>query len=124
MPLHFWGTPSLKVPTAHLKTYKRQRKEGLETLDTQVKGSHEGLGDFVEEGSVEQVWESKAELGWGERKEVKMTHAVLEVGKNKTYAAVVVSALSLAVSVSMALCSYPCGSCRCVCGFAGAVGWQ
>lgn len=44
-----------------------------------------------------------------------MTHAVLEVGKNKTYAAVVVSAFSLAVSVSMALCGYPCGSCRCVC---------
>lgn len=105
MALHFWGTPSLKVLTAHLKTYEGQRKEGLETLDTQVKGSNEGLGDFVEEGSMEQAWGSEAELGWGERKEVKMTHAVLEVGKNRTYAAVVVSAFSLAVSVSMALCS-------------------
>ena len=55
---------------------------------------------------------------------MNMTCVAVEVGKSETYTILLRSTLSLAASVSMALCSYPCGSCQGVCGFAGAVGWQ
>lgn len=53
-----------------------------------------------------------------------MAYVAVEVGKSETYTTLLRSTLSLAASVSMALCSYPCGSCQGLCGFAGAVGWQ
>ena len=53
-----------------------------------------------------------------------MTHVAVEMGKSEAYTTLLGSTLSLAASVSTAFCSYPCGSCQGVCGFAGAVGWQ
>lgn len=57
-------------------------------------------GGFMEEGSVEQVWEGEAELGLGERKVVRTIYVVLEARKNETYAAVLVRAFSLAACVN------------------------